>query len=380
MRFIFPLLLGLIISPLTLAAGPAKVATLERSLWPQALTSAAAFDRASAAEILTFARLLNATPLSSAEEIKAFTDVDKPEMASVELWLAKTRQRLLTNYAQACGQCAASASWATLITASQQPVADGYQQWASASEAFQLRYLYEQVRLAALFPRITSEIETVHDHEVNGFELPDRQFLLSYDDGPAPDRLQDGLKVNGTEQLVKALESAGMRAQFFVLGERIKQQKAPQDFYASQCLGSHGEVHKSHQKWQGWADSISTTRTRLHAYQPGPYWFRPPYGQRSEALTTALQQADEGVMLWNIDSQDWNRSLSDKDVEDRVITLMLLWRRGIILYHDIHPRALANLAALQTLQQQTGLNWRDCRSLRPQTADRATPQNTGTKP
>ena len=60
MRFIFPLLLGLMLSPLTLSAGPAKVATLERSLWPQPLTSAAAFDRASAAEILTFARLLDA--------------------------------------------------------------------------------------------------------------------------------------------------------------------------------------------------------------------------------------------------------------------------------------------------------------------------------
>ena len=365
MRFIFPLLLGLIISPLTLAAGPAKVATLERSLWPQPLTSAVAFDRASAAEILTFARLLEATALSTEAKIKTFTAVDKPDTASVQRWLGKTRQRLQANYAQACGQCAASASWATLITASQQPVTGKYQDWAKASEAFHLRYLYEQVRLAALFPRITSEIHTFNQHEVDGFELPDRQFLLSYDDGPAHDRLKDGVKVNGTEQLVKALESAGMHAQFFALGERIKQQKAPQDFYASQCLGSHGEVHKSHQKWDGWADSISTTRSRLNDYQPGPYWFRPPYGQRSEVLTAALKQAGEGVMLWNIDSQDWNRKLKDKDVEDRVITLMLLWRRGIILYHDIHPRALANLAALQTLQQQAGLNWRDCRSLQP---------------
>lgn len=365
MRFIFPLLLGLMLSPLTLSAGPAKVATLERSLWPQPLTSAAAFDRASAAEILTFARLLDATPLHSEADIKTFTAVDQPDVASVQRWSEKTRQRLQANYAQACGKCAASASWAALISASQQPVADGYQDWANASAAFHRRYLYEQVRLAALFPRITSEIQTFNQYEVDGFELPDRQFLLSYDDGPAPDRLKEGVKVNGTEQLVKALEKADMHAQFFALGERIKQQKAPQDFYASQCLGSHGEVHKSHQKWEGWTDSINTTRTRLQDYQPGPYWFRPPYGQRSEALTAAVQQAGDGVMLWNIDSQDWNRKLSDQDVEDRVVTLMLLWRRGIILYHDIHPRALANLAALQTLQQQAGLNWLDCRRLPP---------------
>ena len=76
---------------------------------------------------------------------------------------------------------------------------------------------YEQVRLAALFPRITSEIQTFNQYEVDGFELPDRQFLLSYDDGPAPDRLK-GVKVNGTEQLVKALEKADMHAQFFCPG------------------------------------------------------------------------------------------------------------------------------------------------------------------
>jgi len=66
-------------------------------------------------------------------------------------------------------------------------------------------------------------------------------------------------------------------------------------------------------------------------------------------------------MLWNIDSQDWNRKLTNQQVADRVTTLMLLWRRGIILYHDIHKPALHNLPILQKLVNQSELLWLDCR-------------------
>jgi len=66
-------------------------------------------------------------------------------------------------------------------------------------------------------------------------------------------------------------------------------------------------------------------------------------------------------MLWNIDSQDWSNKLSTQQVQDRVISLMLLWRRGIILYHDIHPRAVQNLDGLNQVIANTNNRWVDCR-------------------
>ncbi|MFT5781992.1 MAG: hypothetical protein ACI9EB_001366 [Pseudomonas sp.] len=46
-------------------------------------------------------------------------------------------------------------------------------------------YLNEQLRLAALFAGLSSELDLFSDLEHNGDELADRQFLLSFDDGPS---------------------------------------------------------------------------------------------------------------------------------------------------------------------------------------------------
>jgi hypothetical protein len=43
------------------------------------------------------------------------------------------------------------------------------------------------------------------------------------------------------------------------------------------------------------------------------------------------------------------------------MTLMLLWRRGVILFHDIHPKALVAVPWLLDHTRQTGVVWQDCR-------------------
>ena len=346
------------------AAGPDKVATLERSLWPETISDTPAFDRASQAEILTFARLLEQTDLSSEQAIRDFTGLSRVNHPRVARWQQITRQRLLANYRAACGNCELSTDWNGLTEAAFAAalVDKSYRPWQRASEQFHRRYLYEQVRLAALFPRISSEIDTFREPvaaaapvEITGFELPDRQFLLSYDDGPSAQR---------TGPLVDELQQAGISAYFFVLGEKLSQNPPPPGRYRGQCLASHGYRHVSHQKMRDWATSLTDTRKAIRAYQGStaatPVAFRPPYGQRHQGLVDDLAKRGESVVLWNIDSQDWNRRLSADQVQDRVQTLMLLWRRGIILYHDIHAKAQHNLPGLIRFQQQAGLEWRAC--------------------
>lgn len=364
-------LLAILAQPLSAqAAGPEKIATLDRALWPEAISSAEAFDRASEAEILTFARLLEQTPLNNEAETQSFTGLKNVNPESVNKWLQTARERLRENYAQACGQCELSTDWQGVMDAAfaAAVVDKKYRQWQQASEGFHRRYLYEQVRLAALFPRITSEIDTFSPSdsaddvvEITGFELSDRHFMLSYDDGPSPTR---------TAPLVRALEDGGVEAYFFVLGEKLMEfdsgdaDSSGQSFYGSQCLASHGYQHKSHQKWTEWQTSLQDTRKAINTFQgkppEQPVAFRPPYGQRHQALADELSQRGEKLILWNIDSQDWNRKLSAEQVQDRVLTLMLLWRRGVILYHDIHPKAEANLPALLAFQQKSGLIWQSC--------------------
>jgi len=69
-------------------------------------------------------------------------------------------------------------------------------------------------------------------------------------------------------------------------------------------------------------------------------------------------------MLWNIDSQDWSKKVGAEAAAQRVQTLMLLWRRGIILFHDTHAKAAQAVPALLKANQHNGVQWLDCRTLR----------------
>jgi len=355
------LILLLLLPSVSIAAGPEKVATLDRNLWPYLIENNESFNYASANEILAFVRVFEKIKLNTKEEVINFTGVTNINLPSVKKWNLITRDKLQKNYLQACDKCTLD-SWEELVSESHKELPAELTDWKVASERFYLRYLYEQVRLASLFPRITSEIDTLNpNQEITGSAFEDGQFLLTYDDGPSADRVNNQIRTNRTSDLTDLLRTLDIHATFFVLGKQLITRSPKKEVYSDQCLGSHGYEHKSHQKWDEWGSSLEMTRMALAEYQSGPYWFRPPYGQRNERLIDSLSKKNEKVMLWNIDSQDWNRKLSNKEVEDRVITLMLFWRKGIILYHDIHAKALNNLPKLHEFSSNSQLNWADCR-------------------
>lgn len=357
------LLILLLFPSLSMAAGPEKVATLDRNLWPYPIENNKDFNYASANEILSFVRVFEKTKLNTEAKITAFTGISNINLQSVEKWHLEIRQKLQQNYQNACDNCTLD-NWDDLVEKSRVQLPAELAAWALASERFYLRYLYEQARLATLFPRITSEIDSLDSaREITGSEFKDGSFLLTYDDGPSANTVKNNIRTNHTQSLTDALRELNIHATFFVLGERLVSSKPPKNMYDEQCLGSHGYQHKSHQKWDEWGTSLKMTRSALAEYQNAPYWFRPPYGQRHVNLIESLKEHNEKVMLWNIDSQDWNRKLTDQDVQDRVITLMLFWRKGIILYHDIYAKALNNLPQLQTLSSKAELTWTDCRLL-----------------
>jgi peptidoglycan/xylan/chitin deacetylase (PgdA/CDA1 family) len=88
--------------------------------------------------------------------------------------------------------------------------------------------------------------------------------------------------------------------------------------------------------------------------------FRPPYGQRGDAVLKQLASSGLTDVLWNIDSQDWQAAVTPRLAAGRVVTLMLLWRRGILLFHDIHPKAREALPLVWS-QVDTGVTWLACR-------------------
>ena len=67
------------------------------------------------------------------------------------------------------------------------------------------------------------------------------------------------------------------------------------------------------------------------------------------------------MALWDIDSEDEPGKLKADESANRVLTLMLLWRRGVIVFHDTQDKARIALPWLLHATAESGLGWQDCR-------------------
>jgi len=363
------LLLSLFLANLV-AVGPTKVATFDRTLWSEPINDKASFNKASRHEIISYVKQLTQTNLRSKKAIQKFVGRKKVSLKSVQKWKLFTQNNLLSNFQEAqksCitqkGLCSKVLNWNNLskLATNYKP---NQKQWAwyKASQTFFSYYLYEQARLASLFPKTTSEIEQFDSSEVQGFNYKDGEFLLTFDDGP---------KYKRTKAITTMLTQRDIHALFFLLGNNLEKSikkhgsKKIANLYKGSCVGSHGFIHKSHQRLKTWKSSYNKTRELImqNGLNREKIWFRPPYGQRHQKLISHLDSLGDRVMLWNIDSQDWNRKLSAKKIEDRVLTLMLLHRKGIILFHDIHPKAIKVVKALNDNYKNRWLRWVDCDKL-----------------
>lgn len=338
------------------------------------LAGQADFDTASRAEILMFGKTLLDDESIDPAQLRGRLGVKSLNESSVDQVRQRFWSRLLENYRAASSNCegrpfcfpvADLGELRQRLKGFAVDPASAYWRWSLSSRQFHENYLNEQLRLAALFPRISSEIEFFDESETNGDELADREFLLTFDDGPtAP--------AGNTDKLVTLLREQGLHATFFVLGSnlqaRLDRTSAGylQQLYQGQCVALHGWEHRSHAQWSDWLASATRTASLVRSSVPENYQalFRPPYGQRRGDAYKALAGQGIRILLWNIDSQDWSQSMSAEQAEQRVQTLMLLWRRGVILFHDIHVKAHSAVPALIRANSGNGVRWIDCRGYR----------------
>lgn len=368
MRIAFAVLAGLF--SLAVQAAPANSVSFDRSHWPEQLDSPVLFDVASRAQILSFAQVLHESEMLDERALAARLGLRQINLAVIRSVRARMWQRLWENFQQAQLSCEQDASFcypldsmADLRTRSATFATDVgkfYKEWVEPSHQFNVRYLDEQLRKAALFPQTSSEIERLSNGERSGDELNDRMFLLTFVGGPGP-------VGSNTDLLSDYLRRQKLGAVFFVLGNRVQQRRDMAQganvaaLYAGQCVGIQGWEYRSHAQWQGWQDSLRRSQAQVQGLMPEQYvpLFRPPYGQRradGEAFMTAqgLQ-----VSLWDIDAQD-DSALDAEQSAQRVMTLMLLWRKGVIQFHDTLPKAQPALEWLLQHTAQSGIGWEDC--------------------
>nr|WP_272492649.1 polysaccharide deacetylase family protein [Pseudomonas sp. TMW22091] len=352
-------------------AAPNEPATLDRSTWPEQLSSPALFDVASRAEILTFAHALLATEALDENALKQRLNLKVINLDSIDSVRQRLWQQLLLNYNAAQQSCDQDASFCYYVEdmpslreqAGKFVVADDsfYAAWAEPSREFHRRYLDEQLRMAALFPQIASEVAVFGEQEFNGEQMSDRLFMLTLDSGPSQ-------SPGTTDWLTDYLRKQSMSATFFVLGNSLQarlgktSEQAVQSLYKGQCVGVQGWEYRSHSHWQDWQDSIVRSAALVKQQLPDNYVpvFSPPYGHRRADSGAFFKSQGLQVALWNIDSQDMAASLTGEQSAHRVLTLMLLWRHGVIAFHDTQDKVRSALPWLLKATAQSGLGWQEC--------------------
>lgn len=352
-------------------AAPQQIAIFDRSHWPETLDTPVLFDVASRAEILSFSRVLAETESLDDATLTARLQLRQANLPMIREVRERLWRILWRNYDMAQQSCEQDASFCYAVenlgdlrrTAATFAVeADSfYAGWAEPSRQFHIAYVNELLRKAALFPQTASEVAFFSPQEVTGDRLNDRLFLLSFDGGPS-------VMPGSTEALATFLRKQKMEGLFFVLGQNLQTRRDKQsmqalrDIYRGQCVGTQGWQYRSHAQWQDWEDSVIRGVARAQSDLPEQYvpLFRPPYGQRRADSPAFFASQNLRVTLWDIDAQDLSPLTAEQSAQ-RTLTLMLLWRRGLIQLHDSQPKAQEVVTWLLTHTAQSGIGWEGCK-------------------
>ncbi|MBS2036523.1 polysaccharide deacetylase family protein [bacterium] len=221
---------------------------------------------------------------------------------------------------------------------------------SETGRAFIAAYAAEQKRLADIQDRYPSEIRWA-EAETVGWELPDRSFQLTFDDGPKP---------GVSQPILASLRQFKAPATFFVLGKRLAEAGPKRPDYSGFEVASHSYDHANlldldEQKLVSeFRDTEKQARASGLKLKP---IFRAPYGSRAARELAVMQKIGLRSVLWNVDSQDWQAQMQARPgrIASRTLALMLLHRRGIVLMHDVQPQTPAELSRLLPLLQRMGL-------------------------
>jgi peptidoglycan/xylan/chitin deacetylase (PgdA/CDA1 family) len=148
---------------------------------------------------------------------------------------------------------------------------------------------------------------------------------LTFDDGPDPD---------ATPLVLDALDEAGLKATFFVVGEQLMKHHAlaRESLARGHELGLHGFEHVRHDSLPGRmaADDVARSiGTFEAAVGSRPRFFRPPYGLFNEASYGACSDLGLEPVYWSAWGLDWEAiapariaELVTRDLADGAVVLL----------------------------------------------------------
>jgi peptidoglycan/xylan/chitin deacetylase (PgdA/CDA1 family) len=166
------------------------------------------------------------------------------------------------------------------------------------------------------------------------------EILFTFDDGPNP---------GTTDRLLNLLDRAHYHAVFFVCGWRLETDEPLRSrargilrdaLARGHIIGNHTVHHRN----------MATLTPEQITYEidhnaqvieevigQRPHLFRPPYGSYSELVRDHVERRHDELMLWSIDSHDWQMVGDAQGVAMNVIRLIGNMAGGTVLMHDTHP-------------------------------------------
>jgi peptidoglycan/xylan/chitin deacetylase (PgdA/CDA1 family) len=182
-------------------------------------------------------------------------------------------------------------------------------------------------------------------------------IALTFDDGPHPD---------GTRAVLEALDEAGARATFFLVGEQVLRRPAvaAEISAAGHAIALHGHRHRLQLRLGASeiADDLARgTAAIIESTGVTPVLHRPPYGIYSERGLALARAAGLRPLLWSRWGKDWRRFTTPGRIAARAVSGVA--EGDVILLHDAdfysargsHRRTAKALPAILTELEQRGI-------------------------
>ena len=151
---------------------------------------------------------------------------------------------------------------------------------------------------------------------------------LTFDDGPHPD---------ATPEFLRLLDSAGVRATFFLVGRELEERPdlGRAIVAAGHEVGVHGYAHKLLLR-RGVTATLADLARGAAAVNAvagtAPRWWRPPYGVATTAALIGARHAGLVPVLWTCWGRDWSPNATPDSIFRTV--RRRLAGGGTILLHD----------------------------------------------
>jgi peptidoglycan/xylan/chitin deacetylase (PgdA/CDA1 family) len=132
---------------------------------------------------------------------------------------------------------------------------------------------------------------------------PKDTVTITFDDGPTP----------VTEQVLKTLEQAHVKANFFVLGQFAKEHPhlIKKELSSGHHIGLHGMNHKCHWFLTPWATykDVKDSKATIEALGGRPVLFRPPWGLYNLFTVPACKKYNCQWVHWTLHTYDWDNKI-----------------------------------------------------------------------